>query len=444
MRSLKVSLIVLLWVTGGPGQAPADTPERQRRRSPIVAVFEQCRDAVVNISTTRIQRVRMLTLWDEIFDFGRPRIREQRVHSVGSGVIIHENGYIVTNAHVVAQTVDITVALADRRETPATIVSVDAEHDLAVLKVSGLGPLPYVRLAHAGDIMVGETVVAIGNPLGLQHTVTAGIVSALNREIRFGNDVTYRGLIQTDAAINPGNSGGPLLNINGELIGINTAIRGDAQNVGFAIPVGHLWALLPNMLNIERRQRVRFGLEVSGPNAEVAAVRPGSPAAEAGLRPGDRIARFNGAPLRDGIDYYVHLLETEPGQTIELGYRRGDETRSARVALELLPPPDGRELAWAAIGLELAPVPETLRRWHGLPEGLGLVVTRLRRAGPGDRAGIVRGDIVLRINRLTLRSLEDLGLALENVPRGQRVLLEGIDARTSREWLAALPTEAGP
>jgi serine protease Do len=443
MRSATRSTVSLACLAALAAAVVAGPPDRQRRRSPVVEVFEQCRNAVVNVSTTRIQRVptrRLFSLWDDVFDFGQPTIRERRVHSVGSGAIIHEKGYIVTNAHVVAQTSDIRVIFADQRSVEAKIVSIDAEHDLAVLKVSSSTPLPCVKLGQSDDIMVGETVIAIGNPLELQHTVTSGIVSALNRDLHFRDDVAYRGLIQTDAAINPGNSGGPLLNVNAELIGINTAIRGDAQNVGFAIPVARLWALLPNMLDIERRQRVRFGLEVSGAEAEVSAVQADSPAAQAGLRRGDRIVSFDGEPLRDGIDYYVHLLERAPGETIRLEFLRGEQSRDAKVMLQPIPPPDGQRLAWSTLGMELVPVPPTNRRRHRLPEDLGLIVRKLEHDGPVEHAGIVVGDVILRVNRLTVRSSDDLGLALEEVNPGERVLLEGLDSQTGEGWWALVRT----
>ena len=277
--------------------AVADPPQRSRR-TPVVEVFEQCRDSVVNVSTSRVVRVQSQDTFDEVFG-RRPRVRTQRVESVGSGAVIHELGYIVTNAHVVAQTSDVQVTLADGRTVPAIVVAVDNEHDLAVLRASVDAPLKAIRLGRSDDLLVGETVIAVGNPFGLQHTVTSGIISALNRELDFGERAQYTGLIQTDAAINRGNSGGPLLNVNGELIGINTAVRGDAQNVGFAIPVDRLWDLLPKMLDIERRARVRFGLRVTGPEAEVASIAANSPAARAGLRPGDRLVGLAGRPVRN-------------------------------------------------------------------------------------------------------------------------------------------------
>jgi serine protease Do len=423
---LAVFPAVLLIAVGAAG---ADDPGRERRRTPVVEVFERCRDAVVNISTARVVRMRSLgpgSLFDDIFDFGGPRPRGQRVQSVGSGVVVHESGYIVTNAHVVSQATDVQVTFADKQTLPADVLAVDSEHDLAVIRVKPPHPLSTLKLGRSDDIMVGETVVAIGNPLGLQHSVTAGIVSALDRELRFSEDVVYRGLIQTDAPINPGNSGGPLININGELIGINSAIRGDAQNIGFAIPVDRLWELLPNLLDIERRERVRFGLRVGGADAKVIAVRPDTPAAAAGLATGDRVVRFNGEPLRNGIDYYVHLLGEQPGSKVRLAVQRGAKTLDLTVPLETIPLPDGRALAERLLGLELGEVPPELRRQYELPDQVGLAVDSLERGGPADHARMRRSDLILRLDRVPVRTLKDVGLALEQTQPGDRVGVEGL------------------
>lgn len=428
--------------------AAAQPPERpDRRRTPVVEVFEQCRDAVVNISTTRVVRMRSLAfgaLPDEIFDFGRPRFRDRRVQSVGSGAVVHESGFIVTNAHVVSRASDVQVTFADKQTWPATVVAVDPEHDLAVLKVDAPRPLAIQKLGRSHDIMVGETVVAIGNPMGLQHTVTTGIVSAVDRDLQFGEDVSYKGLIQTDAPINPGNSGGPLLNLNGELIGINTAIRGDAQNIGFAIPVDRLWELLPQLLDIERRQRVRFGLSVSGVEARVVAVRPHSPAAAAGLQPDDRIVRFNGRELRSGIDYYVHLLGQTPDSTVHLTVRRGPDTIEIPVALQAIPLPDGRALAERLLGIDLEEIPDEVRRRHDLPAYAGLVVTDVERGGPADRVGMRPADLILRLDRVPVVDLKDVGLALEQTRPGDRILVEGlrIQADPAFFWSVPLRTRA--
>ncbi len=397
---------------------------RDRRRTPIVEVFERSRDAVVNISTTRIQETR--SPFEDIF--GRMPRSRRAVHSVGSGFVVHESGYIVTNSHVIARASDIGVSFADGKTFPAQPVGIDNQHDLAILKVDTGRPLKALPLGQSDDILIGETVVAIGNPLGLQHTVTSGIVSALDRQLEFGSDTEYDGLIQTDAAINPGNSGGPLLNINGELIGINTAIRGDAQNVGFAIPVGRLWELLPAILDIERRERVRFGLHVSRAPAQVVYVEPGSPAARAGIRSGDELVAFNGRPIRDGFDYYAELLRQRPGSDVLLNYRRGrlDTARQVTVPLETIPAPDGNALAKRLLGVEVEPFPEDIRRRYQLPRDIGLLVRRVNRRSAADRAEIIANDLIRSVDRYPVSSIDQLGLILERVKPGEQVYVEGL------------------
>lgn len=426
--------------------ARADNPDRDRRRSPVVIVFEKCRDAVVNISTTRVISYRSLrgSAFDSPFYFGLPPVTNRRVQSVGSGVVVHESGLIVTNAHVVAQASDVRITFADGTERPARPIAVDTEHDLAILKVEAPGPLAVQPLGRSDDIMIGETVIAIGNPLGLQHTVTQGIVSALDRTLEISEDVVHRGLIQTDAPINPGNSGGPLLNVNGELIGINTAIRGDAQNIGFAIPVDRLGELLPNMLDIERRQRVRLGLTVDGTAAVVTAVRSESPAAAAGLRPGDCLVGFNGHPLRNGMDYYVALLDQQPEAELRLDVRRGDVTRAVTVKLEAIPLPDGERLARELFGVLLVEVTPDVRRRFDLPAYAGLIVAEVERGSPAQSARLRSSDLILRVERVPVTSLQELGLVLEQVKPGERLRIEGlrIDANPPFFWTLMMPTRS--
>jgi serine protease Do len=447
-------VLILLYGLAGLGAgalsaAGQDAPDRQRRRSPVVEVFEKCRDSVVNISTTRVFRHRSLDpldLFEEIFDFRRPGPIERRVESVGSGVIIHERGYIVTNAHVIAQTSDVQITFADGATAPAQVVAIDAEHDLAVLCVRVGRPLPAIRLGRSNDLMVGETVVAIGNPLGLQHTVTAGIISALGRELIFSPRLTYRNLIQTDAAINPGNSGGPLLNVNAELIGINTAIRGDAQNVGFAIPVDQLWQLLPQMLDIERRERVRFGLRVGGADNVVTAVRADSPAQKAGLKPGDRVVRFNGQPLANAIDYYVHLLNHKPGDVVRLTLERSGRRVEVEVPLQEIPLPDGAALARARLGVQLVEIPARLRRLHPFLKDAGLLVDSVISRGPAARAGIRAGDVILGVDGCVVSSLTAVGLVLEGVRPGEEMLVDGLrlDEDPAFRWRVVLRAGGEP
>jgi len=426
---------VLLTALSVAPTALADDDSRAQRRTPVVDVFEHSRDAVVNISTTRIVEVRsprFPSLWDDLFDLGPGLTERRQVHSVGSGFVVHPDGYIVTNAHVVAQVSDVQVTFADQRTADADIVAVDPEHDLAVLRIPAKSPLRFLKLGRSDDIMVGETVVAIGNPLGFQHTVTAGIVSALHRDLTIAPEVVYKDLIQTDASINPGNSGGPLLNVAAELIGINTAIRGDAQNIGFAIPVDRLWSLLPQMLNIEHRQRVHFGLEVYGPEAEVRAVHADSPAAQAGLAPGDRLVKLDDQPVRDAIDYYVRLLEHKPGDRIRLDVRRGERSLSAEIPLEAIPPPDGGKLAARLLGMKLGEIPVRERRELGLPGHIGVTVDSIDPGGPADRIGIAPGDLLLRLQRVSVPTVEEVGLALETVQPNDWIVVEWLHIRADR------------
>jgi serine protease Do len=447
MRNASRLFVTFVAVAGCGMSLASNPPARESRRTPIVDVFERCRDAVVNVSTTRIMQMQGLgggSPWDDLFDLGPPRLRDQRVQSIGSGVVVHEDGYIVTNAHVVAQASDIQVTFADKKNLPAEIVATDPEHDLAVIKVNAPAPLAHQKLGRSNDLMIGETVIAIGNPLGLQHTVTAGIVSALDRDLRIGKEDAYRGLIQTDAPINPGNSGGPLLNINGELIGINTAIRGDAQNIGFAIPVDRLWELLPELLDIELRERVHFGLQVAGQDADVLGVREGSPAEEAGLLTGDKIVKFNGAPVRDGIDYYVRLLAQKPESQVHLEVTRGAETLEKTVLLASIPLPDGAKLDHDLLGIELKTVPADVRREFDLPNRVGLMVASVVRRGPADQVKMIPTDLIARIQRTPVSSLKDVGLVLERMKPGDPVLVEGarVDTQVPFTWKVTLRTHA--
>jgi serine protease Do len=434
MRSCSVLFLGLTLLSSLPLAAYADEDRaRAIRRTPVVEVFEKCRDAVVNISTTRVVQLRRHgpgSIWDELFPMPRG---ERAVQSVGSGVVIHPSGYVVTNAHVVARADDVQVTFADNRTAKARRIAVDTEHDLAVLKIDGAHAQHCVPMGRSDDIMVGETVVAIGNPLGLQHTVTAGIVSALGRELQISPDVAYRGLIQTDTPINPGNSGGPLLNVNGELIGINTAIRGDAQNIGFAIPVDRLWELLPDLLDIEQTERVRFGLRVGGHDVRVLEVRPDTPAARADIKPDDRIVKVNGKPIGDAIDYYVQLREQKPDTDVRLEVQRGASTLEKKVPLQSIPLPNGAELAEKLFGVQLDEVSPDSRRRMGLNEDIGLVVRGVAKGSPAERAGIARGDYLVQIGRIYVSDLDQLGLLLEQVRPGDRARVEYV--RVEGDWL---------
>ncbi len=401
-----------------------------RRVTPVVKVFQQAGPSVVNLSTTSVVTVQPSFgfggLFDEIFDMPAMRPRQYEAHSVGSGFVIHADGYIVTNAHVVDRASECKVTFADGTELPAEKVAVQQEDDLAVLKVDSPKPLPALPLGRSDDLMPGETVVAIGNPLGYQNTVTTGIISALDRELRFENRFVYSGLIQTDASINPGNSGGPLLNILGECIGINSAIRGDAQNIGFAIPVERLYQLLPQMLDIERIRQVSFGAHFAGGKPDgkgvrIARVDAGSPAAEAGLREGDLLRAIDGRRVSNYMDAFVLLSAAPLGRELQFEIARdGSSGRKCRLALAEIPILDGERLMWERFGLRVRVMTSAETRGARMRRP-GLIVTEVDRRSQAFREGILPGDIVTKFGGWPVSKLESLGHLLNQVSAGDRI-----------------------
>lgn len=407
---------------------PLEAERRKMRRTPVVEVFDACKDAVVNISTTQVVQLRSPfsdfdRMFSDLFDFPTMprRSREYKATAVGSGFVIHPSGYIITNAHVVARTAERKVIFADKREFDARIIAMATEYDLAVLKIDSDEPLQPLRFGRSDDLMIGETVIAIGNPLGLQNTVTAGVVSALDRTLDINDQAVYSGLIQTDASINPGNSGGPLLNVLGELVGVNTAIRGDAQNIGFAIPVKRLHEVLPDLLDVERRYRIVCGMTVGGAHEpRVTAVQSGSPAEKAGVRVGDLPRRINGDPIEKAVDFYIGLIGRKPGDRVDLVVERNGQAVGLSYRLDAKPKPDGAKLAWEKFGLELQPMTEAIANKIGLASAQGLIVTRIEPGGPADQIGIEPADIILELGRHQPTSLDDLGLLLETTKTGTR------------------------
>jgi serine protease Do len=428
-----VSGIVGLCAAQGAVGQRADAEARQQRRTPVVEVFETTRDAVVNISATQVIQVRSAHPFDQLFeglfDMPRPpemrRPREVRRTSVGSGFVLHADGYVVTNAHVVQRTAERKVIFGDGREYDARVVAADPQRDLAVLKIDADGPLPTITLGHSHDLMIGETVVAIGNPLGYQHTVTAGVVSATDRELPVSDEIVFRGLIQTDASINPGNSGGPLLNVLGELIGVNTAIRADAQNIGFAIPVDQLRQVLPEMLNVERRYGIVTGIVFKPFDADnrgaslVERVEPGSPAEAAGIRPDDWIVSVDGKLASDTFAFHIALLGRKPGDTIRMSVHQMSEPRPRGRQIELTlaarPKPDGAQLLARRMGLAAQPLKPEMARAMGIVGAKGLLIDRVEPGGPSQQAGVERGDVLLQIGRHEAATLDEVGQLLDQI-----------------------------
>jgi serine protease Do len=429
------------------------------RETPVVAVYRQTHDAVVNISgeQTVSRRAWPQFDWPPAFGFGGPRV-QQEVAVLGSGFIVHEDGYIVTNAHVVQSVSRLKAVFSDGREFQARVISADTNKDLAVLKIDARGKLPFIEFGHSDDLMIGETVIAIGNPYGYANTVTSGVVSAVGRDIQVSEGFWLRGLIQTDAPINPGNSGGPLLNVNGQLIGITTAIRAEAQNIGFAIPVDTLADNVGQMLMPEKLRRVRLGLTIGrmttvGPfqGLLVNAVAKGSPADDGKLAPGDLILEIDGHQPHSIVDFYIRMMDKEVGQPIRLSYVRPQEkdAQSHTVELAMLPRPvpDGRLLARAYFQMEVSELTAAVARDFDFASAYPiLIVTAVEPQGGAAQAGLRRGDLILEVNEATPRDLRELALELEKVATGGtvdlkilRIRVDSFGRQVEQRFLVRLP-----
>ena len=406
---------------------------RARRSTPAVTVFREASPAVVNLSTTQIVTVRSPfgagTIFDRVFDFPSRRPRQYKTQSVGSGFLIHGDGYLVTNAHVVDRAAECKVTFADGTEFMAQEVALDRESDLAVLKVDAPKALPYLKLGRSNDLMPGEEVIVIGNPLGYRHTITTGVISAVDRELRFNENQVYTGLIQTDASINPGNSGGPMLNVLGELIGINTAIRGDAQNIGFAIPVDRLHEMLPVMLDVQRLRRVDFGIHFDGrppddkpKGVRVKSVDPGTPAERAGITPGDILTAIDGQATPGFMNAFSVLQRTPVGRSLKLDLLQNNgRATSADVLIAAIPTRDVTRQMEKFFGLGLRELTGADRERLGLRRNIGLVITAVRRGTDAQRQDLSRSDIMTKFGGWPVTDLSGLAHLADQVESGDRI-----------------------
>jgi len=430
-------------IEGQTGPAQTSGPESFSR------LVKQASPSVVNISAVRIvKRTEDVPLpfggndpMQEFFNrFFRHQIpRGSRQNSLGTGFIIDKEGFILTNNHVVEQTEDIKVRLADDREYSADIVGRDSLTDLALIRIETAQPLAPLPLGNSDKLEVGDWVVAIGNPFGLGHTVSAGIVSAMYRQIGAG---PYENFIQTDAPINPGNSGGPLLNNSGQVVGITTLIfsqSGGNIGIGFAIPVNMAKDLLPQ-LKKGRVVRGWIGIMIQQITPElshklklkdqkgalVADVLAGGPADKAGIRRGDVIISFEGKPIRDANELPQAVASAPIGKTAIGEAIRAGQKQNFRVSIEELRE-DIDPLASAADKLELGMVlqqvtPELARKYE-LPRTGGLLVVEVEIESEAYDAGIEPGDIILEVDQVPVKDLTAFGKKIDEYRPGDTVLL---------------------
>jgi serine protease Do len=477
--------LLLTLAVATPGVVAAPSPlwtERQGTTAPPEApsmfwteIAAAVKPAVVNVNTTRRAEASSATpgapdpgQLEEFFErfFGRrpelgPRERgpqaprRDRPRGLGSGFIVHATGYIVTNHHVVDGASEIRVTLGDGRELTAKLVGGDAKTDLALLKVEASG-LPVVPLGASARLRVGEPVMAIGNPFGLEQTVTTGIVSATARVIGGG---PYDDFIQTDASINPGNSGGPLINTRGEAVGINTAIysrSGGSVGIGFAIPVDLAKPILTQLADTGRVERAQLGVTVQAMTPELAkafgvkaregalvsAVMPDSPAARAGVKPGDVIVEFNGQSVGPWSALPRMVAGTRPGTHVRFlvirdGKRVPLEATVARLEdTEGAAAPGGGEET-GPLGLSVQPLTPELAERLGIKETTGVIVRSVAPRSPADRAELREEDVIVQVNGKPVKDVAALRNALRKDRDAPNVFLV---RRDGANVFVAVPT----
>jgi Do/DeqQ family serine protease len=402
----------------------------------LAPMLEQAAPAVVNIATYTTVQVRNPLLEDPFFRrfFDIPDAqRFRRTRSAGSGVIVDgANGFIVTNNHVVNRADEISVTLADGRTLPATLIGSDVPSDLAVLKVAP-GDLAEIRFADSNQLRVGDFVIAIGNPFGLNQTVTSGIVSALGRTgIGFDG---YEDFIQTDASINPGNSGGALVNLRGELVGINTAIiapSGGNVGIGFAIPSNIVHVVMAQLIAHGEVRRGNLGVTVQALDSDLAQafgvdwregvvivdVEPGAAADRAGVRPGDLVVRMNGRTIRRLVDFNREAAILMVGDHVDLDVLRDGRARQFAFAM----PADVEQVDAARLDARLAGAALQNFRSPGDREpGAGVLVSQVAANSAAWQAGLRSGDIVVAVNR---RPAQNISEFREGLRLSRQVLLQ--------------------
>ena len=394
------------------------------RRTPVVVVAHNVLPSVVNIQTEATMRRREIDPYFDPFGiFGGGG--NQSYTSLGSGFVWSSDGIIVTNNHVVEGASRITVIFSDRTEMRAKLIGVDPDSDVAVLRVDAKS-LPAAPVGTSSDLMIGETVVAVGNPFGLSGTVTTGVVSALGRSVPSKEQGrTFTDFIQTDASINPGNSGGPLLNIEGKVVGINTAILGNAQGIGFAIPVDRARKVIQDLLRygqvhsawigavtttVTPEEARRLGIHATR-GALVSRLFTGSPAQAAGLQPGDVITQVATKPIdsREAFSTYTALIPS--GDAIQMTVNRGGAVKTLSVR-PVDPPHDlGLRILWEIAGLRVS-------------NSRGVMIDEVASGSRSANVGLQPNDYIVGVNGTEVRSVDDLNQTLTNSSERSSIVLD--------------------
>jgi len=418
--------------------------------SPLV---KELSPSVVNISTTSVSKSGARSFkspfgnrgddpFDDFFEkfFGDSPQREFKRQGLGTGFIYSEDGYIVTNNHVVERATDIKVLLQNGDSYPAEVIGTDPKSDLALLKIEPDTKLPAVKFGDSDTLEIGDWVLAIGNPFGLGHTVTAGIISAKGRSLGLGS---YDDFIQTDAAINPGNSGGPLFNFNGELIGVNTAIIAGGQGIGFAIPVNMTKNVVTQLKDGGKVVRGWIGVYVQQVTPEIAEsldlnddegalvadVTEGGPAAQAGVKRGDIIVELNGNKIEEMSDLPKLVAGYTPGTNTKLKVIRDGKEKALNIKLGELPE-QGTQLSSRAsdedteqsLGIIVQDITPQIQDRLGLESPSGVVITNVNPNSPASESGLSRGDVILEVNKKQITNLDDYRKQIDAAEKGKSIL----------------------
>ena len=395
------------------------------RRTPVAVVAHNVLPSVVNIQTEATIRQRQADPFFDPFGFFGGRDRTYTSQSLGSGFVWSNDGIVVTNNHVVEGASRITVNFQDGTQVPARLIGVDPDSDLAVLRVDAKNLVP-APIGTSSDLLIGETVVAVGNPFGLSGSVTTGVVSALGRSVSSKEaGRTFTDFIQTDASINPGNSGGPLLNIEGRVIGINTAIYAQAQGIGFAIPVDRAKKVIQDLLRygqvhnawvgavtttLTPEEAKRLGLQTAR-GALVARVFSASPAQSGGLRAGDVITAVDGRPVDSREAFSTYTATAAPGQAIALSVTRDGSPRTIQVKAGEPPSGVGLRILEEVAGLRVA------------DESRNVVVDGVVRGSRSESIGLAAGDVIVGVNGVEIHSTRELNDALTKASDRSSIVL---------------------
>jgi serine protease Do len=393
-------MLVTTWVAGGFSQAWASARVSPARKTAVVEAVARIQPAVVSIASEK------LSASNARWPFSAEESTRSRVSGMGTGVILDRRGFIITNHHVVDRVEGIEVRLHNGTPVPARVVQTDPAMDLAILKIDPVQPLQEAVIGTSSDLMVGEDVITVGNAFGYENTVSVGIISALGRNVTLSDDQVYRNLIQTDACINPGNSGGPLVNIKGELVGINVAVRAGAQGIGFALPIDDVLRSAAEMLSTRRIAGTYHGLATEslpdndGVRLVVSQVQSTSPGEKAGIKSGDQILKVGELDMHNPLDLERALLESQSDVPVPVVVKRGGSELKMQLAVR--PParaePDAVDQIWWLLGVKTRPVSAATvtpvrRELNG-----GLYVSDVLPGSSADRASIQPGDILIGLS----------------------------------------------